>query len=222
MKIRASVLAAGLLIAATASVSHAAPAKKVCNLIKDVKGDATASAMPGNSSQDLVGGDVASDAKQLTAVLRVDKIINPDPEAPLGQSYFLVFTVKGFADSLFVSVGLYPTGNEFKYGWQGPDPNTGVNTSYTLGDAKGVIDTKKNELRVTAPFSAWKAQVKLAKGGQIRSMTAEARRVYGQRLVPSQEVNGVRVPIGGVTLTFDTATGKTYTLGAPSCVAVGK
>jgi hypothetical protein len=217
-------LAAATLAAIGAVPAHAAPAPKpVCNLVVDDKGDSTASTVPGDTSVDLVGGDFASNAKTITAVIRVDKLVNPDPQAPFGQSYFATFTVKGLADTLTMSVGLYPTGNEFKFGYQGVDPNTGVNTSYTLGDATGSIDLAKGELRVSADIAKFPQAKSLKPGGLVSTLVLEARRVYGQRKVPSQDTPaGVRVPLGGVTLTFDTADGKKYTLGAKSCVAVGK
>jgi hypothetical protein len=206
-------------VAATGLTAQAAAPKKVCNLVTDAKGDSVIVAAPGDASSDIVGGDFASNAKQLTAVIKLDKLANPNPQSPLGQAYFMVFTVKGTADVLSVSAGLYPTGNEFTFGYQGLDPNTGVNTSYTLGDAKGVIDMAKSEIRITADIAKFPQAKLLKPKGTVTSMTAEARRVYGQRVVPSQQGPvGPRVPLGGATLTLDTATGKKYTLGALSCV----
>jgi hypothetical protein len=224
-------LVAGLAAAATLAAIGAVPAeaakpkppKPVCNLVVDDKGDATASTVPGDTSVDLVGGDFASNTKQITAIIRVDKLVNPNPQAPLGQSYFATFTVKGLADTLTLSAGLYPTGNQFQFGYQAMDENTGVNTSYTLGDATGSVDLAKGELRISADIAKFPQAKSLKVGGQVTALSLEARRVYGQRVVPSQDTPaGVRVPLGGVTLTFDTATGKKYTLGAPSCVKVGK
>ena len=219
---RPVLLAALAPLLALGLAAEAAPAK-VCNLVSDAQGDATASTVPGDDAMDIVGGDFASNAKQLTAVIKIAKIVNPNPESPLGQSYFMVFNLKGTADTLSVSAGLYPTGNEFKFGYQGVDPNTGVNTSYTLGDATGVIDTAKNEIRVTADIAKFPQAKFLKPGNSVTTLTAEARRVYGQRVVPSQQgPAGPRIPLGGATLTFDTATGKKYTLGAKSCVVIGK
>jgi hypothetical protein len=223
-------LVAGLATAATLAAIGAVPAeaakpkppKPVCNLVVDDKGDATASTVPGDTSVDIVGGDFASNAKQITAIIRVDKLVNPNPQAPLGQSYFATFTVKGLADTLTLSAGLYPTGNQFQFGYQAKDPKTDVNTSYTLGDATGSVDLAKGELRISADIAKFPQAKSLKVGGQVTALGLEARRVYGQRKVPSQDTPaGVRVPLGGVTLTFDTAAGKKYTLGAPSCVKVG-
>jgi hypothetical protein len=227
MRLTAGLMAAATITAigavpATAAPKKAAP-KPVCNLVVDDKGDATASTVPGDSSVDIVGGDFASNAKTITAVIRVDKLVNPNPQSPFGQSYFATFNVKGLADTLTLSVGLYPTGDEYKFGYQGVDPNTGVNTSYTVGDAKGSYDIAKGELRVSADIAKFPQAAKLKPGALVTTLTLEARRVYGQRKVPSQDTPaGVRAPLGGLTLTFDTADGKKYTLGAKSCVAIGK
>lgn len=222
MKLRTSVLVAAVALAGLAGSAAAAP-KPVCNIIVDAVGDDTLVVTPSDPSTDLVSGDVASDAKTFTAVLRVSKLANPNPRAPFGQSYFLVFSVKGAPDPLFVSAGLYPTGNEFIYGYQGVDPTNGLNTSYPLGEATGNVDLDKSELRVHVPVAAFAAKAKLAKGSKLSGLVAEGRVLFGQRLVKSQSVAGSpRIPFGGLTATVDTAEGKTYALGTPSCVAVGK
>jgi hypothetical protein len=224
-------LVAGIATAATLAALGAVPAeaakpkppKPVCNLVVDDKGDSTWNNVPGDSSIDLVGGDFASTAKQITAVIKVDKLVTPNPQSPLGQAYYAAFTVKGLADTLTLSVGLYPTGDEYKFGYQATDPNTNVSTSYTLGDATGSYDAAKGELRVTADIAKFPQAKSLKAGGQVTKLTLDARRVYGQRKVPSQDTPaGVRAPLGGATAIFDTADGKKYTLGAPSCVKVGK
>ena len=227
MRATALSLAALVTVSGLAAGAQAAPKPKpkpkpVCNLITDAPGDSAASAAPGDDAVDVVGGDFASNGKQITAVIKVAKITETNPNSPLGQSYFMVFGVKGTDDVLSLSAGLYPTGREFKFGYQGVDPNTGVNTSYTLGDATGVVDTAKNEFRITVDIAKFPQAKFLKPGGTVSTITAEARRVYGQRVVGSQQVGPARAPLGGVTLTFDTAEGKKYTLGAPSCVAVGK
>ncbi len=222
MKLRTSALVAAVALAGLAGGAAAAP-KVGCNIIMDAAGDDTVVATPTDPSVDLISGDVASDAKTLTAVIRVTKLANPNPRAPFGQSYFMVFSVKGSPDPLYVSAGVYPTGNEFLFGYQAVDPTNGINTSYKLGEGTGVVDLDKSELRVHVPLAAFASRAKLPKGAKLSGLTAEGRVLFGQRLVPSQAVGpSPRIPLGGVTLTADTAEGKTYLLGAPSCVAVGK
>lgn len=220
MRLRTSLLAAAIALTGFAGGANAAPS---CNLIVDAEGDDTVVATPSDASTDIISGDVASDASVFTAVLRVKKLANPNPRAPFGQSYFMVFNVKGSPDPLYVAAGLYPTGNEFIYGYQGVDPGTGLNTSYKLGNALGNVDIDKGELRIHVPLNAFAEKAKLTKGTKVSGMIGEARMLLGQRVVPSQQVGPQRVPLGGFTLTVDTAEAtKSYNLGDASCVAVGK
>ena len=221
MRLVAGIATACTLAAIGAVPAHAAkakPAPAVCKLIFDDEADYTVP--DGDASVDIVGGDFASNGKQITGIIRLKGLTNPNPRSPLGQAYFIEFTVKGSSDILTLSAGLYPTGNQFGFGYQGPDPVLPINTSYTLGEAKGVI--AGNEIRITADIAKFPQAKLLKNGNKVTTLEANARRVYGQRAVPSQQVGPVRAPLGGLTLNYDDATGKTYTLGARSCVAVGK
>lgn len=217
-------LVAGFATACTIAALAAVPAEaakatpKVCKLIVDDEADYNTP--DGDPSVDIVSGDFASNGKQITGIIRLKTLTNPNPQAPLGQAYFISFTVKGTSDVLTLGAGLYPTGNQFTYGYQANDPTTDVPTSYTLGTAKGVING--SEIRITADIAKYPQAKFLKNGNKVTTLEADARRVYGQRVVPSQEVGPARAPLGGLTLTYDDATGKTYTLGAKSCVAVGK
>ena len=227
MKVRAALLIVALLPVGAASHAWGVSkpkAKPVCQIIKDATGDAAYNgAVPGDGNDDVVSGDLASDGKTITGVIRLAALSQPDPMAPFGQGFFVRFTPKGTDKVLFVSARTYPTGTTFVYGYAAPDPNTGVNTSYTLGTAKGVLDTARKEVRISAPVAGFvPAQVKLVKGLKLLSPTADTWRIVGQGVVPSQEVGGARVPIGGLLLPFDDATGPAYVVGTPSCVKPGK
>jgi hypothetical protein len=226
MKARSTLIAASLLALAAAGHASAAPAKAkpVCNIISDPAGDAGVSPAPGADGDDIVSADVASDGTTLTGVIRTAALADVDPQAPMGRSYFVEFSVKGSADLLFVSARTYPTGTKFVYGYSGVDPNTGVNTSYTLGEATGVIDVAKKEVRISAPVKGFVdgAKAKLANGTKLGALASRVYRQGGQGLVPSQQVGPARVPLGGFNLLFDDAVGGTYVVGTPSCVVVGK
>jgi hypothetical protein len=216
----AAGLAAAFTVAALAAVPANAAAPKACNLIVDDAGDASyAGEAPGDDSVDIVGGDFVSNGKKITGVIRLKGFTNPDPQAPFGQVYYVTFTVRGAADTLTLGAGFYPTGVQYTYGYDAEDPTSGVSTSYTLGTATG--KQVGNEIRITADIAKFPQAKLLKNGNQVTTLGAEARRIVGQRLVPSQQVGPVRVPLGGVTLPFDDAAGKKYTLGAKSCLTVG-
>ena len=228
MKVRAALCAVALVVPAGAGIAAAAPkpkpVKPVCNLVSDPSGDAQVNGVPGGAGDDIVGGDVASDGVTLTGVVRMAGLAANDPEWLNGRSYFLEFTAPGSPDVLFVQARAYPTGVIYSYGYSGVDPTSGINTSYTLGQATGVIDVAKKEVRVSAPVKGFVdgAKAKLAKGAKLSSIGSRVFRQGGQGLVPSQEVGGVRVPLSGLNVLLDDAVGSSYVVGTPSCVAVGK
>jgi hypothetical protein len=223
MKIRATVLIVALLPlgAATTALAATKPtAKPVCQIIKDAAGDAEYNgAVPGADGDDLTSADIASDGKKITAVLRMAAVSANDPAAPLGRGYFITFGAKGSDNDLFLSARTYPTGTKFIYGYSAPDPKTGKNTTYTIGEATGSFSPENKEVRITAPNAAFApAGTKLPKNTKLLTPAATIYRIAGQGLVPSQEVAGTRVPIGGLLLPFDDATGKNYVVGSASCV----
>ncbi|MBK5305843.1 MAG: hypothetical protein JJD92_04065 [Frankiaceae bacterium] len=226
MKTRATLLAASLLITGAVGAVSAADAKgkPVCNLVTDATGDANLGGAPGGAGDDIVSADFASDGKTLTGVVRMAALAANDPEWLNGRAYFAEFTAPGSPDVLFVQARAYPTGVIWSYGYSGVDPTSGVNTSYTLGQATGVVDVAKKEVRVSAPLKGFidGAKVKLASGTKLKGIGARVYRQGGQGLVPSQEVGGTRVPLSGLNVLLDDATGGSYVIGTPSCVAVGK
>lgn len=226
MKIRAALLTASLLVPVGAVAATAAPAKAkpVCNLVSDATGDAEVSGVPGGAGDDIVSADIASDGKTLTGVVRMAGLAANDPEWLNGRAYFAEFTAPGSPDVLFLQARAYPTGIIWSYGYSGVDPTSGINTSYTLGAATGVMDFAKKEVRISAPVKGFieGAKAKLANGAKLSGIGSRVFRQGGQGLVPSQSVNGTRVPLSGLNVLLDEATGGSYLMGTPSCVAVGK
>ena len=138
----------------------------------------------------------------------------------------MLFTAPGSGDLLFVSARTYPQGTKFVYGYQAVDPNTGVNTNYTLGDATGTVDTAKAEVHVSAPTKAFVdgAKAKLAKGAKLAGLTASADRIYGQGL-RAQPVARRRGSAGAArrrAAAVRRRGRRQYLMGTPSCVVVGK
>jgi hypothetical protein len=227
MKARVALLATSLLVTGGVGAVSSASAKTlkpVCNLVQDPKGDAGADNVPGSDGDDIVSADIATDATTITGVVRLAALPSPDPQAPLGRSYSVLFTAPGSGDLLYLAARTYPQGTKYIYGYQAVDPSTTVTTNYTLGDATGSVDTAKGEVHISVPIKSFVdgAKAKLAKGAKLVGVSASSDRIYGQGFVPSQNVGPQRVPLGGVTLQFDDAQGGSYVMGTPSCVVVGK
>lgn len=206
--LRTSLALAAVTSLALGGAAVAAPkAKPVCNLLKDDKGDGTAflvgSGTPSDPAWDIVSADIASDGSKLTTVVRVDKLATSAPTSPGGVQWRFNFTV-GDA-TLYTSVradtALGVTGS---YGYV-------ENISMTLGTATPVLDTAKNEVRITVPLSGFSEQAVIKKTGTtLGGLSASAGRFYNLGAVTASEPS-------------DTATGAgSYVTGTKSCVVPGK
>jgi len=187
--------------------SAAAKAAPVCNLVTDPAGDAngfvvTGTPLPSDSALDILSGDVASDAKTLTGVIRLADV-GADSTSPLGRTYYVNFSINGtkvFLDAVIDQSGAAT----YNYG-----DFTGTNGRKTLGPVSGVIDAAKKEIRITAPANSWSVPAK--PGVMITDLDLLAQRFIGTSTT------------GGLTPTADEAKGTTaYKAGARSCVVPGK
>lgn len=202
-------LTAGLLgVLATAGLAGAAPAP-VCKLVNDVKGDGTGFVftdtdyLPNDPNLDLISGDIATSGKLITAVIRTDELALSDPNSPTGRAYYANFMVGGA--QLFLSAALDGAGAASFSGGFTETRRT------SLGEATGVVDPAKKEVRITAPVSLFAEKAAIKDGVKILDLNLLAQRYVGQR------------GVGGLTPSADEALGgKTYTAGAKSCVVVGK
>jgi hypothetical protein len=192
-----AVVGSGL--SANAATKKAKPKPKpVCNLVTDKKGDADASQLGSNEDQalDIVSADVATDAKNITAVIRVAKLANPDSMSPLGNYYSFQFTGSSQQVGHNMYVQIEPTGVV----WQG-------------GSGTGVIDAAHNEIRMTLPLSYF---------GSGAGAIVPGPPLHGFVVTADWENPAEPVP-GTFALVGDTANSTaTYVQGTPSCVAVGK
>lgn len=201
-----AILASGLAAGADAAVKKPKPVPPVCNLVSDAKGDATAFAVlasgaPNEPGLDIISADIATDAKTLTAVLRLDG----DPAAlstsPNGGAWYFVFETPGGKYYTFAR----STKSLTAFGVGGYDATTGQRA--TIGSGSGTIDSAKKEVRVSVPLSLVPG---LKPGVKITGIAPYTQREF--------TANG-----GGATPTADTAEGsKSYTAGAKSCVTPGK
>jgi hypothetical protein len=218
-------LAALLLVVLPTGHAVASPAT-VCRLIPDVPGDAAyglvtpparVPLVPGTPGDDLLSADIASDGRRLTAVLRMAEVAVPDPVAPLGRAYTVVFTVQG-KGSWFLSARTYATGTQYLYG-DFVTQAGGTTASRVLGPARGRIDPARRLVVVDAPASVFAGG--LRRGTTLRVPNASVGRWVGQGAVPAQQVAGQQVPLTGGAMSFDDARGRNYVVGTRSCVHPG-
>ena len=207
-----TVLATSVVAAvALAGGASAAPAKAVCNLISDPKGDAGfLDTAPNDRSLDIVSADVATDAKTLTGVLRVDAFSGVSPTSPLGRGYYVMFNAPKAEFPIYLNVQITPDLTRYTWGTRQTLPS-GSGRFVREGDATGVIDAAKNELRISVPLADVAAVSKLSAGTKLTALTAQTTSVLGTSAS------------GGLVATVDDAAGsKAYVAGTRSCVAPGK
>ncbi len=201
----ALALAAAAALLTGTGVATAAPAVS-CNLLADAKGDDGSAVFQHSESLDLVGGDIASSAKTVTAVIRVAKFTKSDTAAaPTGRAWYLEFSIPGGATPLWLGAQITPSGEIFRYGW------VDGTIRRSLGTALGVFDEAKSEIRISSAVGIWAERGSVKPGAKLTGITAASYNFVGAAAV------------GGSLQPGDTAeTTNTYTAGAPSCVKVGK
>jgi hypothetical protein len=208
-------LLAGVLVALPAQ----AAAPKACKLISDPKNDADdiGPLLTGGRNDpalDLVGGDIASNAKQVTTVVRVTKLAKVIPTSPLGATYYFNFSVKG-VDFFTQASRIATTGDSASVGYI-----ASLRTPLPDSSAKVVFDDKKNEIRVTFNAAQLNPQAPLKPGTKITALQVLADRYVGTGI---KAPKGSPAGIPGAVLQADEASGvKGYIAGSPSCVLVGK
>jgi hypothetical protein len=221
-----AVIASGLSAgAANAVVKKPKPLPPVCNLITDAPGDtgigvltAAPSAPVPDDSLDVVSADIASDATNVTAVIRVKALAASDPQSVGGRTYFFEFNAPGAdANVLYFGATLPVAGNN-SFDWGDITNTAGQNNLNSKGAAVGAI--VGNELHITVPVKDLKAAgIKAEKGSKFSSLSVTTGNLVG--VPPGNPVNGG--VYGYEAFTLDSAEGtKTYTAAALSCVKPGK
>jgi hypothetical protein len=211
MKMRRTLLCGAVLVSALAGPAGAAAAKKpTCNLVVDAADDAS---WPGGApaSLDIVSGDIASDGKDITAVIRVKKYTDPDTSAGVGRKWVMTFKAPGQPVPLYLMaindpVLLAPT---YDFGTVRTDL-VGQRTFQRGGGAKGTLDAARNEIRIHLPNGDFnKYDVALGMRTTLSELTTEA-------FVMANNYNSY------YDFSTDTAASKkTYAVGRASCVKVG-
>lgn len=204
--------AVGLTVLAVGPAS-AAPA---CDLVKDEEGDTflirsqdTAGAYgPAENSLDIVSGDIASDGKTVTGVLRLKGLAATAGTSPGGLAFRIQFLIPGLDGdtNLYMSATKSPSGELFAFGTRAIT----ANLSTKVADVTGNFDVEKSEVRIHVPVKAFSGIGDGLKAG-TRIDFAELDQT-ASRATPS-----------GSSVFADVATSTgSYKAGDASCVAVGK
>ncbi len=199
-----AIAIAGSLFAVGASE---AATKVPCNLITDDKGDADIQSGQGNDAAlDITSVDIAADAKTMTLVIRVDKASTKSSVFPVGAIKIQTnFTVNG--TGYFASV-VSDSAVNGAFGTTG----TGSNTILTTPPA--VIDTAKNEIRISVPASDFPTPYKV--GDVVSAITGRTSSAVA--VIATPVINGSSGGLGIDSATADV----TYKTGTKNCVTVGK
>lgn len=202
------IVLVGSGVVASASATSVRP---VCNLVSDAKGDG-AGFVSNADGLDVVTADVASDAKNVTAVVRLAAAPPSagDPNAPEGASYYVEWTAKDAANPVYLTAGSDATG-AFTYamGDVQPSPTGGQLFQNATGVVTGHVDG--STITITAERSVFSALSSVKPGSKLTNLTAD---VFYPVEVPM---------VGGLLEQADNATSsKAYVAGARSCVTPGK
>jgi hypothetical protein len=211
-----AAVAAGVL---AAPLAHAATPKPVCDLVTDPSGDVIPST-PGvdNGDYDIRSADVATDARKLTAVIRLSSLAPEDTASPAARDYEFDFVANGHAFGL--EANLLTGGVNFEavvYDTTAAGSRSGTD----LGAVTGVVDAKHHEIRITAPLSLF-APYASFKQTYVDQLAASSARAVGQDGVTSPDG---RVAVGAQSTALvvdDASSNARYTPGQRSCVRVGK
>ena len=228
MKARLALVPLLLVAGVTAPFAEAAPKPKPsCLTINDPKGDTFAVRAqdgqgaygPQEDALDIVSGDLASDGKVVTAVVRLASFSRAIATSPQGFTVGLDFLIGSSADSVVRLQAVLGSTDRFEVSAKAVDALPNVPSTY-VGEATGVVDEKKGEIRITAPaallapYGALKPGTKLVPN-EAESATA-SRGVPPITTTPGQPMT-TRGPFADIA-----AGGRTVAVGAPSCVVPGK
>lgn len=208
---RMALLAALASAAALATPSFAS-APRSCMLVQDQAGDGqdqpyTTPPSPNQPALDILSGDVASNQRFVTTVIRVARLGTPLDSPGQDNQYQFTFWVGG--DSRAVTTYAYRSADSESF-WFGVRPEGGGTEPLSL--ATGAFDVAHNEVRVTIPLD------QAAHGRIIRPNTR-----FTHLGASTWRGYGLGAAYASVATGLDTASsGKTYLLGSPSCVAVGQ
>jgi hypothetical protein len=208
MNMRIAAGVALVLVAPLAGQAQAKSAPKpICNLVSDAKADETPVA---DANLDVVSADLASDAKRITAIIRLNGSPSAiDPAAPNGRYYNISFLGQGADNIVFFNYVTSPSASAGVYGHY--DPATHVNT----GDGDATVKLGEHTITMTTSlgnFSTWGGKFK--PGAKIAQIDVTAGRMAGA-FVNSTVYGYSPQPAD------DAAASKPYVAGSRACLKVG-
>lgn len=200
-------------LAAGGAVAAPAKPKPVCNLVTDEKDDTfllrsqdgAGAYGPQENAADIVSADLASDAKNITGVIRVKSLAAAPSTSPGGLSYDINLTSSTTEKPLYLRAVVPNAGT--------PTAEAGsresvvvTSVSAPLGAGTVVVDKAKHEVRFSFPIAHFASVGGMKAGTKLNFGDVTTGRAAGSRAVFA-----------------DVATdGKTYVAGAKSCVIPGK
>lgn len=204
---------------AAAPMAHAATVRPACDLVTDPAGDVTPTTLgTNNNDYDIRSADIATNKRQLTAVIRLTSLAPEDATSAAARDYEFDFDANGQRFGLLAN--LVTGGASFEAAVY--DTNAAGGQSGTdLGELSGVIDSVHHEIRMTAPLQLF-APYASFKQTYVDQLYVTSARAVGD--------DGAATPDGRVTVgsqsvatVVDDASSKArYAPGRTSCVRVGK
>lgn len=233
---RPASLAAFATVLALGSGATAAP--RSCRLVTDPKGDDVGTGwnappvtdgVADDGDLDVLSADVATNATFVTAVIRTAKMRGPNsPDSPLGRSWELWFLVAEQRYILHATAA--PDGYDgivyrLTFDDTSDRSRPGAYAGEGIGRARVTFDGKRAEVSITAPLSHFAEWTPITKDRTLRDLRVLTYKHYGVG-GGSYELTddlGAYYGSGGLGHSVDQAfSKKTYRVGSPSCVAVGR
>ena len=212
------------LLALGAVVAPDAQAERTsCNIVTDATGDAKnvpgtghQSVLPNQDDLDITSGDLATNRRFLTTVVRVKDLSYVLSAAPRARQYLMYFHI-GKTDYA-TSATRYPDGQVFwlnggKAG-EGPqrvDP-LGIGSNYKI--VSGVFDLARSEVRVTVPLGLFRVDGPVTRGHIISGISAATYQGVGVNTAAGATAGGQEDQSDGPPAR--------YIIDSPSCVTPGR
>ena len=166
-----------------------------------------------SGSLDLTSTDMATNARDLTVVMRVRSLLWPDPDSPNGW-YFSIDVTIG-STFLTFAASKDPLGEKFRaYRRNAQGGGNGAAELLFVAKSTGVFDEDSSEVRITTPLADLRKYAPMRAGDRVTNV-----RVYAAQLVGENSQPIVAMRAGSV----DSIDGgrASYRVGDRNCVIVG-